>query len=78
MFSRQAVLLGLYRRDEKRGLNMDIAHVVALIGIIGISILPLFIWLFWSFFILPRLEKKWARESAEEFEQDWDRFMRKK
>ena len=57
---------------------MDIALIVGLIFIIGIPILLLLCWLLWSFFILPRLEKKWARNSAEEFEEFWNKFMIKK
>ena len=56
---------------------VNIAVIMVIVFIFGIPSLLLLCWLLWSFFILPRLEKKWERKSAEEFEELWNKFMKK-
>lgn len=57
---------------------MDIALIIGLLVVVGIPLLLLLCWLFWSFFILSHLEKKWARDSAEEFDELWNKHMKKR
>ena len=57
---------------------MDIAVIIAIVFIFGIPLLLLLSFMVWSFFILPRLEEKWARESREEFDELWNKYIIRK
>jgi len=57
---------------------VDVAVIVAIVVLLGIPLLLLLFWLIWAFIIEPRLEEKWARESREEFDELWNKYMTRK